>query len=43
MKAQRLEEIRPRIQALEAMPAVPAIVLPLTAMLHSPTRSMSRK
>jgi len=23
MKAQRLEEIRPRIQALEAMPAVP--------------------
>jgi len=25
-----------RIQALEAMPAVPAIVLPLTAMLHSP-------
>ena len=36
MKAQRLEEIRPRIQALEAMPAVPAIVLPLTAMLHSP-------
>jgi putative nucleotidyltransferase with HDIG domain len=36
MKTDRLEEIRPRIEALEAMPAVPAIVLPLTAMLQLP-------
>ena len=36
MNARRLEEIRPRIAALEAMPAVPAIVLPLTAILQSP-------
>ncbi len=34
MTTQRLEEIRPRIEALEAMPAVPAILLPLTAMLQ---------
>jgi HD-like signal output (HDOD) protein len=31
-----LEEIRPRIKALEAMPTVPAIVQPLTAMLQLP-------
>jgi putative nucleotidyltransferase with HDIG domain len=31
-----LEEIRPKIKALEAMPTVPAIVLPLTTMLRLP-------
>jgi putative nucleotidyltransferase with HDIG domain len=34
MNPQRLEQIRRKIEALEAMPAVPAIVLPLTAMLQ---------
>jgi HD-like signal output (HDOD) protein len=37
MNRHSLDEIRPRIQALEAMPAVPAIVLPLTAMLQLPS------
>ena len=32
-----LEEIRPRIQALEAMPSVPAIVRPLAVMLQQPS------
>ncbi len=36
MNLHRLEEIRPKIGALEGMPAVPAIVLPLTAMLRLP-------
>ncbi len=31
-----LEGIRPKIKALEAMPTVPAIVMPLTAMLQLP-------
>jgi len=37
MNPHRLEEIRSKVQALEAMPAVPAIVLPLTAMLQLPS------
>lgn len=41
MNAQRLEEIRARIGALEAMPAVPAIVLPLTAMLQLPPEQVN--
>ena len=36
MNAHRLDEIGPQVKALEAMPAVPAIVLPLTTMLQSP-------
>ena len=36
MNPRRLEQIRSKIEALEAMPAVPAIVLPLTAMLQLP-------
>jgi putative nucleotidyltransferase with HDIG domain len=36
MNPQRLKQIRSKIEALEAMPAVPAIVLPLTAMLQLP-------
>jgi HD-like signal output (HDOD) protein len=36
MNASRLEEIRPRIKALEAMSTVPAIVQPLTSMLQLP-------
>jgi HD-like signal output (HDOD) protein len=36
MNAHRLDEIRPQVKALEAMPAVPAIVLPLTTMLQLP-------
>jgi len=36
MSAQRLEQIQARIEALDAMPAVPAIVVPLTAMLQLP-------
>jgi HD-like signal output (HDOD) protein len=37
MSPHKLEEIRPQVKALEAMPAVPAIVLPLTAMLQLPS------
>jgi HD-like signal output (HDOD) protein len=36
MSAQRLEQVRRNIEALESMPAVPAIVLPLTAMIQLP-------
>lgn len=36
MNAQKLQQIHARIEALEAMPAVPAIVVPLTAMLQLP-------
>ncbi|MBZ5503057.1 MAG: HDOD domain-containing protein [Acidobacteriia bacterium] len=36
MNTRRLEEIRPKIKALEAMPAVPTIVQPLTSMLRLP-------
>ncbi len=36
MNPERLKQIRSKIEALEAMPAVPAIVLPLTAMLQLP-------
>lgn len=36
MNPQRLQQIRSKIESLEAMPAVPAIVLPLTAMLQLP-------
>ena len=36
MNARSLDDIRPRIEALEAMPTVPAIVQPLTSMLHLP-------
>jgi HD-like signal output (HDOD) protein len=36
MKPHRLEEIGSQVKALEAMPAVPAIILPLTAMLQLP-------
>ena len=36
MNAERLAEVRAKIGTLEAMPAVPAIVLPLTAMLQLP-------
>ena len=34
MSPHRLEEIRPKIEALEAMPTVPAIVQPLVSMLQ---------
>jgi putative nucleotidyltransferase with HDIG domain len=34
MNPDRLEEIRPKIEALEAMPTVPAIVQPLVSMLQ---------
>jgi putative nucleotidyltransferase with HDIG domain len=37
MNATRLELIRQKIEALQSMPAVPAIVLPLTAMLQLPS------
>jgi HD-like signal output (HDOD) protein len=36
MNAERLEQIRPKIEALEAIPTVPAIVLPLASMLQLP-------
>ena len=36
MNIERIEEIRPKIKALEAMPTVPAIVLPLASMLQLP-------
>jgi len=35
-----LEKIRPKIEALEALPTVPAIVLPLTALLQQPTEQV---
>ena len=37
MNPRRLEQIRSKIEALEAMPAVPAIVLPLTQCDATPT------
>ncbi len=37
MNVHRLEEIQPRIEALEAMPTVPAIVQPLVSMLQLPS------
>jgi len=37
MKLQKLEEIRPKIKALQSMPTVPAIVQPLSAMLQLPS------
>src|ERR1700689_4853889 len=36
MNAPRLEQIQRKIEGLESMPAVPAIILPLTAMLQLP-------
>jgi HD-like signal output (HDOD) protein len=36
MKTDRLEELRPKIRALEAMPTVPAIVQPLASTLQLP-------
>lgn len=36
-----LDQIRPKIKALEAMPAVPAIVQPLTSMLQRPPEEVS--
>jgi putative nucleotidyltransferase with HDIG domain len=36
----KLEEIRPKIKALEAMPTVPAIVMPLTSMLQLPAEQV---
>jgi putative nucleotidyltransferase with HDIG domain len=35
-----LEAIRPKIKALEAMPTVPAIVMPLTSMLQLPSEQI---
>jgi HD-like signal output (HDOD) protein len=36
MNPNRLEAIRPRIKALESIPTIPAIVLPLASMLQAP-------
>jgi len=36
MMSEKLEKLRPRIQSLDAIPTVPAIVQPLTAMLRLP-------
>lgn len=35
-----LEEIRPKIKQLEAMPTIPAVIQPLTAMLQSPLENV---
>ena len=35
-----LAEVRPKIKALEAMPTVPAIVMPLTALLQQPPENV---
>jgi len=35
MNSSKLEQIRPKIEALEAIPTIPAVVLPLTSMLQS--------
>ena len=37
----KLDQIRPKIKALEAMPTVPAIVQPLTSMLQQPPDEVS--
>ena len=37
----KLDQIRPKIKALEAMPTVPAIVEPLAAMLQQPSEQVS--
>jgi HD-like signal output (HDOD) protein len=36
MNSQPLERIRPKIEALNAIPSIPAIILPLTSLLQAP-------
>lgn len=40
MNADRLEKLRPAIEALEAMPTVPAIIRPLVSMLQQPAEQV---
>ena len=41
MNADKLEKLRPRIKALEAIPSVPAIVQPLVSLLQLPPEEVS--